>query len=79
LLVVAIIATGDVIRFSGHFGLEQTRIWAASMLSFSPIIPANGMFVLHLLLAQALILFIPFSKILHFGGIFFTQALIKRS
>jgi len=79
LLVVAIISTGDLLRFSEPFNLDQTREWAASLLGFSPIIPANGMFLLHLALAQLLILFIPFSKILHFGGIFFTQALIKRS
>lgn len=80
LLVIAIIATGDIIRFSGqHFDLEQTRVWAMSLITFSPAVPASGMFVLHLFLAQLLIVFIPFSKILHFGGIFFTQALIKRS
>jgi len=80
LLIIAIIATGDVIRFAGqHFDLEQTRIWAMSLIKFSPSVPASGMFVLHLFLAQLLIVFIPFSKILHFGGIFFTQALIRRS
>lgn len=78
LLVVAIIVTGDVLRFSAPFDLKQTRVWAASLLSFSPVIPTNGMFLLHLALSQVLILFIPFSKILHFGGIFFTQTLIKR-
>jgi nitrate reductase gamma subunit len=36
------------------------------------------MFLLHALLAQILILYIPFSKILHFGGVFFTQALVHR-
>jgi nitrate reductase gamma subunit len=80
LLIVAIIMTGDWMRFTGHFELEQTRVWAVSLLAFSPTsIPADGMFLLHLFLAQVLIVFIPFSKILHFGGIFFTQALIKRS
>lgn len=79
LLLVAIITTGDLIRFAGHFDLNETRIWAASLLTFSPIVPQNGMFLLHLALAQLLIVFIPFSKILHFGGIFFTQAIIKRS
>ncbi|MEJ2111572.1 MAG: respiratory nitrate reductase subunit gamma [Acidobacteriota bacterium] len=80
LLVIVIIATGDLLRFSGqHFDLEQTRIWALSLLTFSPVVPASGMFIIHLFLAQLLIVFIPFSKILHFGGIFFTQALIKRS
>lgn len=79
LLLVAIIATGDLVRFTAPFDLHQTRTWAASLLRFSPLVPQNGMFLLHLMLAQLLILFIPFSKILHFGGIFFTQAVIKRS
>jgi nitrate reductase gamma subunit len=79
LLVIAIIVTGDFIRFSEHFDLEQTRVWVASLLSFSPVVPKNGLFLLHLALVQVLIMFIPFSKILHFGGIFFTHALIKRS
>ena len=65
-------------RFVGeHFDLEQTRVWAASLLTLSPVVPASTMFLLHALFAQLLILFIPFSKILHFGGIFFTQALVK--
>jgi nitrate reductase gamma subunit len=79
LLVVVIIITGDLLRFSAPFDLEQTRVWAASLLSFSPVIPTNEMFLLHLALSQVLIMFIPFSKILHFGGIFFTQTLIKRN
>lgn len=78
LLVVVIIITGDLLRFSAPFDLEQTRVWAASLLAFSPVIPKNEMFLLHLALSQVLIMFIPFSKILHFGGIFFTQTLIKR-
>lgn len=79
LLLIAIIATGDMIRFGTHFDLDQTRTWVSSLLAFSPLVPQNGMFLLHLTLAQLLIAFIPFSKILHFGGIFFTQTLIKRS
>ena len=77
LLIVAIIATGDVMRFGAHFDLAETRVWAFSLLTFSPQVPQNGMFLLHLLCAQLLMVYIPFSKILHFGGIFFTQALVK--
>jgi nitrate reductase gamma subunit len=79
LLILAIITTGDVMRFGAHFDLEQTRIWALSLLSFSPVVPESGVFQLHAFLAMLLIMYIPFSKILHFGGIFFTQALVKRS
>ncbi len=80
LLLIAIITTGNAMRFGAHFDLSVTREWAASLLAFSaPQVPQNDMFLLHALLAFTLFMTIPFSKILHFGGIFFTQALIKRS
>jgi nitrate reductase gamma subunit len=77
LLLIAIIVTGNAMRFGSHFDLEQTRTWAISLLLFSPAVPADGAFLLHALLAQLLFIYIPFSKILHFGGIFFTQALVR--
>ena len=79
LLLLSIVFTGDLMRFSGtHFDLALTRTWAASLLAFSPVVPQNGMFLVHALLAQVLFMYIPFSKILHFGGVFFTQALVQR-
>ena len=78
LLVIGIIGTGNVMRFGAHFDLEQTRAWAASLLTFSPVVPMNAAFLIHAMLAFFLVMYIPFSKILHFGGIFFTQALVKR-
>ncbi len=78
LLLIAIILTGDLMRFGSHFDLALTRQWFWSLLSLSPQVPENGVFLVHILLAFLLIMYIPFSKILHFGGIFFTQSLIKR-
>lgn len=77
LLLLAIIVTGNQMRFGEHFDLAQTRVWAMSLLTFSPQVPGNSAFLLHALLAQVLFIYIPFSKVLHFGGIFFTQALVK--
>jgi len=80
LLLIAIIATGDLMRFfeTPHFDLELTRTWVWSLLTFSPEVPQHGTFLVHALLAFLLIMYIPFSKVMHFGGIFFTHALIKR-
>jgi nitrate reductase gamma subunit len=80
--VIAIIFTGNAMRFAEHFDLAITRTYFANLFTFSltaASYPQNGMFMLHLLLAQVLIVFIPFSKIMHFGGIFFTQSLIQKS
>ena len=79
LLLIAVISSGDVMRFGGHFDLGATRTWAASLAAFNPVVPSDMRFTVHALLAMVLVMYIPFSKILHFGGIFFTQALIKRS
>lgn len=79
ILLIAIIVTGNVMRFGGgHFDLAETRAWAWGLVTLSPAVPASGMFLLHAILAELLIITIPFSKILHFGGIFFTHTLVKR-
>ena len=78
LLLIAIIFTGDLMRFGAHFDLEQTRLWTWSLITFTPIVPTNALFLSHAFLAMVLIMYMPFSKILHFGGIFFTQTLVKR-
>jgi nitrate reductase gamma subunit len=62
-----------------HFDLAETRVWAASLLSFSPVVPAHPAFLLHAFLAELTILYIAFSKLMHFGGFFFTVSLIRRS
>ncbi|MCP4703761.1 MAG: hypothetical protein GY865_04050 [candidate division Zixibacteria bacterium] len=82
LMIIAILLTGDYMRFAEHFDLSTTRLYFQNLLTFSvtaSIIPQSGMFMMHFLLAQILIIFIPFSKIMHFGGIFFTQTVIQKS
>jgi [DsrC]-trisulfide reductase subunit M len=81
-LILAILVTGNLMRFGEHFDLELTRTYFSQLFTFSlatASIPQNPMFRLHLLLVQLLIIYIPFSKIMHFGGIFFSQSLIQRS
>jgi nitrate reductase gamma subunit len=80
LLLVAVIVSGDVMRFGGvHFDLVETRTWAASLFTFSPVVPESLAFLVHALFAQLLIMYVAFSKLMHFGGFFFTFSLLKRS
>jgi nitrate reductase gamma subunit len=83
LLVGAIIVTGNLMRFGGeHFDLALTREYFSSLATFQGIGDAaalgNNLFLLHMGLALVLFMYIPFSKILHFGGIFFTHQLIRK-
>jgi nitrate reductase gamma subunit len=79
LLVLSIVVTGDLMRFGSSVELAQTRAWASSLLVFAPAVPSDPTFLIHALLAQLLIMYVPFSRILHFGGIFFTQALVQKA
>ncbi len=82
LLVVSILVTGNWMRFGEHFDLNSTRTYFYQLSTFSlaaSSLPAAGMFTVHFLLAQLLMIFIPFSKIMHFGGIFFTQTVIQKA
>ncbi len=79
-LILAIVLTGNAMRFVGHFDLAESRQYFASLVMLQwPTVPENGWFLAHLFLGQMLLLYMPFSKIMHFGGVFFTQAAIKRS
>jgi nitrate reductase gamma subunit len=79
-LILAIVLTGNAMRFLGHFDLVESRQYFASLIMLQwPTVPESGWFLAHLFLGQMLLLYMPFSKIMHFGGVFFTQAAIKRS
>jgi len=80
LLLVAVITTGDLLRFGGGpVDLALTRAWALSLLTFSPAVALPPSVLLHLFCAELLVLYLAFSKLMHFGGFFFTFSLVKRS
>ena len=83
LLIGAIIITGNMMRFGGeHFDLALTREYFANLATFGKAAQAaalkNNLFLAHLGLAFLLIMCMPFSKLLHFGGIFFTHQLVRK-
>lgn len=83
LLIGGIILTGNAMRFSGeHFDLALTRDYFAGLATFQNVTQAaaleHSQFLLHMCLALLLVMLIPFSKILHFGGIFFTHQMIRK-
>jgi nitrate reductase gamma subunit len=79
LLILAIVITGDVMRFSTHYDVAQTRAYFSGLLTFSfKALPGSTWFVVHYILGLLLFMVMPFSKMLHFGGIFFTQAAVHK-
>ena len=83
LLIGAILLTGNMMRFGAeHFDLAAAREYFAALATFKGVSDAavldNNVFLIHMGLALVLVMYIPFSKILHFGGIFFTHQLIRK-
>ncbi len=78
-LVLSILLTGGIMRFSSHFDVSEAQTYFATLFSTLPTqVPSNPMFLLHCLLAQVLLIYLPFGKLLHLPGIFFSRALIAR-
>ena len=77
-LILMVILTGDAMRFFEHIDLNVTREYFWGLFTFNPVPIQNGAFMLHFLCGQILLIYIPFSKILHLGGIFFSKPLLKR-
>lgn len=79
-LLVAVVTTGNLMRFgAASIDLDTTRAWALSLLTFSPTGALAPAVLLHLFCAELLLLYLAFSKLLHWGGFFFTFSLVKRS
>jgi len=79
ILILGVVVTGDALRFMSHLDVIQIREYFSGLITFSfKALPENNWFIAHYLLAQVLIIYVPFSKILHLGGIFFTQAAIRK-
>jgi nitrate reductase gamma subunit len=80
LLLTAVVTSGNLIRWTGAADeLTQARAWFASLFSLAPIVPRGSGVLLHAFCAELLLLYIAFSKLMHFGGFFFTFSLTKRT
>jgi nitrate reductase gamma subunit len=80
LLLAAVVTSGNLMRWTGsadHLG--EARAWLHSLLSFAPVVPRGGGLLLHAFCAELLLLYVAFSKLMHFGGFFLTFSLTKRT
>jgi len=75
-LLLLVIATGNRMRFLGDLDIVQAREFVAGLLTFRVAPPpSNPAFTAHMLFVCALLVYIPFSKLMHLGGTFFSPTL----
>lgn len=75
ILILLVIVTGILMKFVYAFRVDvvYVKMFALSLLAFKPIPPPdNVMFLLHFLFFQLLLMYLPFSKLIHLGSTFFS-------
>jgi len=78
-LLLLILVTGNAMRFLTHFDITVVQAYFASLFSGGPILVLHDpMFLLHFFLVQLLIIYMPFGKLLHIPGIFYSRALLAK-
>ncbi len=69
ILLLLILGTGSHMRFMGGLDIMQARQFVAGWLMFHLVPPpSNPVFAAHVILVSVLLIYIPFSKLVHIGG-----------
>lgn len=75
ILLGAIAGTGIMVKYWAHVYLVDVKAFTLGLLTLQPVAPPlHPLFLLHFLLVLALMLYFPFSKLLHAGGIFLSPS-----
>ncbi len=74
-LLAAIAGTGIILSYWAHVYLVDVKAFMLGLLTLNPIPPPyHPLFLLHFLLVLTLMIYFPFSKLLHAGGVFVTPS-----
>lgn len=71
-LIIGIAGTGVAMRYFFKTSLPEVKELTMGLVTFHPNVPAGvgSVFFMHLFLVCALMVYFPFSKLMHLGGIF---------
>ncbi|MBU0600524.1 respiratory nitrate reductase subunit gamma [bacterium] len=72
-LIFCIGASGVLLKYITRPDLVSVKAFTLGLISFKPeAVPTNPIFLIHLTLILILLIYFPFSKLMHAGGIFFS-------
>jgi nitrate reductase gamma subunit len=70
-----IAGTGLLVSYWLHAYLVDVKAFILGLMTLNPVgVPRHPLFLLHLLLVLVLMLYFPYSKLLHAGGVFFSPS-----
>ncbi|MEA5112744.1 MAG: respiratory nitrate reductase subunit gamma [Geobacteraceae bacterium] len=78
LLIAAIAVSGILMYLPGfHADLPAVRTYMGELIRLRPAaLPHSPMFVIHFVLVNMLLLYFPFSRLLHFAGYFVNRSML---
>lgn len=81
LLLLSIVITGNHMRFTTvHVDLPAIKAYLGGLIMLNPVpIPENWIFVSHFVLVNLLLIYFPFSKMLHFAGYLVNRAMLTEA
>lgn len=78
-LIMLVAATGILVSYYARVYLVDVKAFILGLLTLKPVAPPqHPLFIVHFLLVCALIIYFPFSKLMHAGGIFFSPTRNQR-
>ncbi len=74
LLLIGIVTTGLCLRYFDKADVASIKVFTMGLVHLSPVSAAclPPLFVVHLTLVSVLLIYFPFSKLMHMAGIFFS-------
>jgi nitrate reductase gamma subunit len=74
-LLGLIAGTGLAVSYWLHVNIVEVKAFVLGLMTLHPVaVPQHPLFLIHLLLVLILMLYFPFSKLLHAGGVFFSPS-----
>lgn len=74
LLILGVVITGLFSKYISSPFVVDVKFMMRNLMAFNPVLPAgvNSAFLVHFFLVQVLAMYLPFSKVMHMGGVFFS-------
>jgi nitrate reductase gamma subunit len=71
-LLLGLTLSGVYLRYFGKTDISAVKELGTGLLSFSPTVPdgISVFFFIHLFMVSCLLMYFPFSKLMHLGGVF---------
>jgi len=80
LLLLAVTVSGVLLELFFRTYVVDVKALVISLIHFQPQVPdAHWLFVLHFLLVMALLIYFPFGKLMHSGGLFLSPTRNQRA